>query len=107
MEYFKILLCISESRNGSDRREMKYRLAGQSDIFATNVSKISGCPSDLKTCDQRERVLKRKINSRYAGFIESAVTAPQGKVCTKGTRMSLRISGNPCDYLALEKTEKK
>ena len=103
MEYF----CISASRNGSDHREKKYRLAAQSSCFATIESRTTGLCSDLKTCDQREQVLKRKINSRDAGFIESAVTAPQGKVCTKGTRMSLRISGNPCDYLAPEKTEKK
>lgn len=80
MEYLRIHSCIRASRNGSDQREMKCRLATQLFDVATIGSNEKGLFSDLKICDRREWVLKQKINSRYAGFIFSVVTAPQGKV---------------------------
>jgi hypothetical protein len=81
MEYFPIPFGIWASRNGSDQREMRCRLATQLSGVATIGSNKKGLFNDLRICDRREQILKRKINSRYAGFIFSVVTAPcKGKV---------------------------
>ncbi|WP_163274317.1 hypothetical protein [Dysgonomonas sp. 511] len=73
---------------------MKRRLARQPDHHAT-IGRITGRLSgEPKPCDHRERVQE--------------FAAPQGKVCTGGTRKSRRrISGYPCDYLAPLTTTKK
>jgi hypothetical protein len=108
MENFRVFFSTYASRSGSDHREMKRRLAPAAHSFVTIGNGTKGMRSDLKTGDYRERVLKWKVNSRYAGFTCNVVTAPQGKVCTKGSRKSLRrISGYPCDYLAPLTTRKK
>jgi hypothetical protein len=87
---------------------MKCRIAAQLFGVATSGSNIKGLFSDLKICDRQERVLKRKINSRYAGFIFSVVAAPQGKVCMEVIqRAGRRILGYPCDYLASMTKSKK
>ncbi|WP_163306585.1 hypothetical protein [Dysgonomonas sp. 521] len=73
---------------------MKRRLARQPDHHATIGRITERLSSEPKPVDHREWVQE--------------FAAPQGKVCTGGTRKSRRrISGYLCDYLAPLTTAKK
>ncbi|HCO68924.1 MAG TPA: hypothetical protein DIT04_14360 [Dysgonomonas sp.] len=109
MENFCVPINTRASRNGSDQQEMKGRIATQLFGVATIGSNKKGLSSDLRICDRRERVLKRKKNSRYAGFTSNVVTAPcKGKVFSGvNQKDAQRLLGYPKDYLAPLTTRKK